>query len=241
MANEEHLTRLKQGVEAWNQWRAANRDMRPSFGGAALPGTNLSHADLSHADLRGANLSRADLTEANLHKADSTGAYFRRANLSRADLSHADLTQANLDGADLTEAQFGRTTIADVDLSSVYGLETIKHEGPLTIGIDTLYRSQGNLPEAFLRGAGVPEGFIPYIKSLVRRPFELYPCFISYSSKDQHFAERLHADLQNKGVRCWYAPEDIRGGRKLDEQIDQAIHRHERLLLVLSTYSMQSE
>ena len=24
MANEEHLARLKQGVEAWNQWREAN-------------------------------------------------------------------------------------------------------------------------------------------------------------------------------------------------------------------------
>jgi len=33
--------------------------------------------------------------------------------------------------------------------------------------------------------------------------------FISYSSKDQAFAERLHADLQNKGVRCWFAPHDL--------------------------------
>jgi len=132
-----------------------------------------------------------------------------------------------------------------VDLSTALGLETVQHHGPSTIGIDTLYRSNGQIPEVFLRGAGVPEDFIPYIKSLVGRPFEFYSrfysCFISYSSKDQEFAERLHADLQNKGVRCWFAPEDIQGGRKLHEQIDQAIRIHERLLLILSPHSMTSE
>src|SRR5215207_600034 len=41
-------------------------------------------------------------------------------------------------------------------------------------------------------------------------PIEFYSCFISYSSKDQDFAERLHVDLQNNGVRCWFAPEDLK-------------------------------
>jgi hypothetical protein len=40
--------------------------------------------------------------------------------------------------------------------------------------------------------------------------FQHYSCFISYSAKDQEFAERLHADLQNKGVRCWFAPHDLK-------------------------------
>jgi TIR domain len=133
------------------------------------------------------------------------------------------------------------TIFGDVDLSTVRGLETVHHWGPSTVGIDTLYRSRGNIPEVFLRGAGVPDEMITYSKSLIGQPFEFYSCFISYSSKDQEFAERLHADLQNKGVRCWFAPEDIQGGRKLHEQIDQAIHLHERLLLILSPYSMASE
>ena len=128
-----------------------------------------------------------------------------------------------------------------MDLSTVRGLETVQHFGPSTIGIDTLYRSHGNIPEVFLRGAGVPDEMITYMKSLVGRPFEFYSCFISYSSKDQEFAEHLHADLQNKGVRCWFAPQDIQGGRKLHEQIDQAIRLHERLLLILSAHSMKSE
>jgi hypothetical protein len=42
-------------------------------------------------------------------------------------------------------------------------------------------------------------------------------------------------------VRCWFAPHDIQGGRKLHEQIDQAIRIHERLLLILSSHGMQSE
>jgi TIR domain len=36
-------------------------------------------------------------------------------------------------------------------------------------------------------------------------------------------------------------PTDVQGGRKLHEQIDQAIRIHERLLLILSSHSMQSE
>jgi len=49
------------------------------------------------------------------------------------------------------------------------------------------------------------------------------------------------ADLQNKGVRCWFAPHDIQGGRKLHEQIDEAIRLHDKLLLILSPHSMESE
>ena len=36
MANEEHLKMLGQGVEAWNQWRKANPDIRPGLSGAHL-------------------------------------------------------------------------------------------------------------------------------------------------------------------------------------------------------------
>jgi hypothetical protein len=69
---------------------------------------------------------------------------------------------------------------------------------------------------------------------------EFYSCFISYSNTDQPFADRLHADLQNRGVRCWFAPKDIQGGRKTHEQIDEAIRVYDKLLLVLSDASMSS-
>jgi hypothetical protein len=77
--------------------------------------------------------------------------------------------------------------------------------------------------------------------SLTGKALEFYSCFISYSTKDQEFADRLYADLQNKGVRCWFAPHDIQAGKKIHEQIDEAIRRYERLLLILSPNSMNSE
>jgi len=94
-----------------------------------------------------------------------------------------------------------------------------------------------------LRGAGVPEPFIVQMKALVgaMAPIQFYSCFISYSSADQEFAERLHADLQDKGVRTWFAPHDVHAGKKLHEQIDEAIRVHDKLLLVLSPESMASE
>jgi hypothetical protein len=93
----------------------------------------------------------------------------------------------------------------------------------------------------FLRGVGVPENLIAFAKSLVTEPIQFHSCFISYSTKNQDFADRLHADLQDHGVRCWFAPQDIKGGKKLHEQIDEAIRVHDRLLLILSEDSMNSE
>ena len=108
------------------------------------------------------------------------------------------------------------------------------------IGIDTMFRSGGKIPEAFLRGAGVPDNFIVYVGSLTGVAVEFYSCFISYSTKDQTFADRLYADLQAKGVRCWFAPHDIQGGKKIHQQIDEAIRVYDRLLLILSEASMNS-
>ncbi len=98
--------------------------------------------------------------------------------------------------------------------------------GPSTIGIDTIYRSQGKIPEVFLRGAGVPDVFLTYIGSLVGQPIQFYSCFISYSTVNQDLAERVHADLQSKGVRCWFAPEDLKIGDDLRPTFDVAIRRH---------------
>ena len=66
-------------------------------------------------------------------------------------------------------------------------------------------------------------------------------CFISYSGKDQGFAERLHADLRNKGVRCWFAPEDLKIGAEIRVGIDESIRLHDKLLLVLSETSVKSQ
>lgn len=114
------------------------------------------------------------------------------------------------------------------------------HHGPSIISIDTLYAAKGKIPHSFLRGAGVPENFITYMASLTGQAFEYYSCFISHSSKDEAFAQRIYADLQAKGVRCWFAPHDLRIGSPFVVEIDRAIRVHDKSLLILSENSVQS-
>ncbi len=266
MTNKEHVEILKKGAKAWNEWRKQNSETKPDLSDVDLRG-----ADLIQANLRGANLSGADLREANLYLADLNQADLSGANLFKADLREADFIQADLSGADLREAnlcgtnlltanlrganlteadlrgahpdsKMGYTTVADLDLSTAKGIEAVKHEHPSTVGIDTIYLSKGNIPEAFLRGAGVPDNFIAYMKSLAGTPaaFEYYSSFISYSSMDQEFADLLHSQLQSKGARVWLATVDLRIGDRFRARIDEAIRLYDKLLLVLSKDSVMS-
>ena len=68
-----------------------------------------------------------------------------------------------------------------------------------------------------------------------------YSCFISYSTKNEAFARKLHSRLREEGLKVWYSPEDIQAGKKLHEQIGEAIQQRDKLLLVLSKHSMNSE
>ena len=230
MANEEHLARLKQGVEAWNQWRDEYPEIAPD-----LRGAQLGSAELTRANLTEANLTAADLHQADLHQADLT-----RADLTGADLRGVHIHGARLDGTHLYRTHIGWSTFGDVDLRTVQGLETVKHRAPSTIGIDTLYRSHGNIPEVFLQGAGVPEDMITYMKSLVGRPFEFYSCFISYSHADQSFARRLHDQLQGRGIRCWLDEHQMLPGDDIYEQIDRGIKLWDKVLLCCSEASLRS-
>jgi hypothetical protein len=162
------------------------------------------------------------------------------ANLSMARLPRVNLSQADLIRADLSQAILSETVFSDTNLTAVQGLETCRHGGPSILDHRTLAQS-GPLPLAFLRGCGLPDSLIEYIPSLLNEPFQFYSCFISYASRDQAFAERLYADLQNKGVRCWYAPEDMKIGDRLRPRIDETIRLYDKLLLVLSKTSVASQ
>lgn len=209
---------------------------RADFSKAYLGDANLSGADLSRAGFQGAYLYGADLCDAQLNGADLSG-----AQLTDVELSGADLTTAILAGADLSGAWLSSTLLANIDLRGVKGLESVRHRGPSTLGLDTFFQSKGRIPDVFLRGVGAPDLFIQYASSLVGEPFEFYSCFISYSTKDKALAERLYSDLQGKGVRCWFAPEDLKTGDKLRIEIDKAIRTYDKLLLLLSRRSVGSD
>jgi len=200
-----------------------------------MDGASFVEADLTLADLVKSNLSRSSLIMANCSQTDFSaanlvGAVLLGTNLRRADLSHSRLTAATV----------GDVVFGDNDLSTVEGLESIHHSYPSTLGIDTIYRSKGNIPEKFLQGCGVPHDLIIFMRSLTANPMEFYSCFISYSSKDAAFVTELHTKLQAQNVRCWKDSEEIKIGDKVQEVIDSAIRLHDKLLLVLSEHSINS-
>lgn len=211
MANQQHVNLLlERGAAQWNAWRKQNRKVRP----------DLSHADLSGADLSHANLSSADL--------------------SNADLNEANLFHSNLDGADLSGAKMWNTILAYVDFSKTQGLAKIKHKGPSIVQLHTIVLPQDGSAFHFLRGTGIPEEWIDFYRTQKMQPIQYHSLFISYSSQDDALARRLHADLQASGVRCWFAPEDLKIGTRLRQRIDEAIHLQDKLLLLLSERSIAS-
>jgi hypothetical protein len=242
----------REGIHEFNLRRAAGEKI-PDLTGtnhrdAYLRGANLSAANLVDAILIDANLVEVNLSNANLRRANLSGANLRTANLhgthlNEADLSAANLSTARLNEADLSGAKCWYTVFPNVDLGDVKGLESIVHLRPSTIGPDTLLRSKGNIPETFLRGCGVADSLIEFLPKILNamEPIQFYSCFISHSSKDQAFADRLHSRMVQEKLRVWYAPEDMPWGKKLHEEIDQAIRDYDKLLLVLSFHSLNSE
>ncbi len=70
---------------------------------------------------------------------------------------------------------------------------------------------------------------------------EFYSCFISYSHQDEKFAHKLNNTLRKNNIHVWYAPEELKPGIKIHEEIDKAIRLFDKLLIVLSDSSMQSD
>jgi hypothetical protein len=202
------------GIDAWNVWRKNNPGIVP----------NLEEADLMKADLAGGN---------------GVGANLYRAKLQGANLFGTNLQGVNLREANLARAQLGFTIFGDTNLKGAKGLEHCRHAAPSVLDHQTMLKSWP-MPVIFLRGCGLPETLIEYFPSLVSQPIQFYSCFISYSTRDDEFVERLYADLQVKGVRCWFAPEDLKIGEPFRQRIDDAIRLHDKLLIVLSKNSVRS-
>ncbi len=231
MANPEHLKILEQGYKTWNKWREENPETIP----------DLKRAMIVRFDLRMMNLRGTNLRYAIFISADLSGADLSEANLYKANLSLANLTGVTLNGTNFEGAYILETVLADLDLSDTKGLDKLKSGGPSIIDHRTVMQSK-NLPEKFLRDCGLPDQFIEHLPGLLNslEPIQFHSVFISYSSQDEEFANRLHADLQAQGIRCWFAPEDMKIGDKIRTRIDEMIHVHDKLLLVLSNDSVES-
>lgn len=67
-----------------------------------------------------------------------------------------------------------------------------------------------------------------------------YSCFISYSFSDEEFCQKLYQGLKLAGIQVWFASHDMKSGRKIRDQVQDAIGTYDKLLLVLSEASMGS-
>ena len=128
MANPEHVAKLTEGVEAWNQWLRENSEILP----------NLTAADLIKANLIGVNLS-----EANLTGADFPGASLDGANLDGANLQSAVLIGTTLSNANLTGCRIYGISAWDVQLEgAIQSNLVITQEGQSVIQVDNLEVAQ---------------------------------------------------------------------------------------------------
>lgn len=258
ITTENQVNIVLQGAEAIEAWRENHPDVKLVLISANLRRANLVRVNLNNADLQKSNLEWADFRWADLIGSDLSGANLERADFHKADLSNAKLARtnlsnvnfedANLHGADFSEAKFFHTILINTGLAEAKGLSTSYHLGPSTIDVETLTKS-GYLSLEFLRGCGLSDAAIKDVHSFnaealsasIKVEGEFYSCFISYSSQDKPFVTQLYSDLQDKGIRCWFAPKEIKIGDKILDTIFQAIREYNKLLLVLSEKSVESD
>ncbi len=243
---------------------------RADLSGARLVGANLTGANLAGANLRGANLENAVLVGANFSEANLDSANLSGCDLNSASFSNSDLTGTDLRGAYLGKASFFRavlsntnfqraamfhTVFGDCDLSVPVGLDSVVHMGPSAVGVDTMFRSAGSIPEEFLRGVGVPEDLVvSYRCTVSSSPNPFTTCYLTYCAKDKAFARRLHSDLQASGLRCWDCPVEVRRGRWAGEgtpadelgiwipdDVDRGIRYYDKLVAVCSEDALANE
>ncbi len=191
MANEEHLSLLKQGRGAWNRWRIQNPSIYPDLSMAELSefflfGINLSHTNLSGAhlfktNLLGANLKSADLRNTDLRDAELIGANLTRANLSRANLNWANLSKAKLVEANLNQADLSRTNLNRTDFSRAQALGTNFSSAVLTgacianLEIDATTNLEGAIASClFLDSSRQNHNLIGFNQSLTQSDFSQF-------------------------------------------------------------------
>lgn len=162
MGNADCVEILKQGVAAWNQWRASNRDVTPNLGPdldflreANLDGIDLSGGALSNARLQGAHMRRADLHHADLRRAELRACKLWGANLKFAQLDGATLDDSELNGADLSGASLREVDLSSTDLSGATFRGAVLQGANLQVKRGLLHPE--TLAGADLTGAQLPE------------------------------------------------------------------------------------
>ena len=111
----------------------------------------------------------------------------------------------------------------------------------VTPGVDAanLFLVGDGLTDPLLTGAMINPG--REASTSISSPPRTTSVFIRYSRQDQEFATKLAEFLRASGIEVWIAPAGFGGAELPDDDIDMAFHEADRLLLVLSENSMNTE
>lgn len=259
----ELIRHLRKGAQHWNKFRAQYKRYRPIFTDLKMPnGGNFAGYDFSKGKFVGNEFDLVDFSNAKLVDIDAKvtrfdkcsfrGADLTKANLYNAQFAYCDFTGCRLkdaflvrtlfryckmDDVDFGLAEFGETDFINTTLNRARGLASARHDSPSNIDLKTLRHI---LPIKFLRGVGLSDELI------AAQLFEpdasgYHSCFISFSTRDEKFAEKLYDDLQVSGIRCWFAPHDLAIGAATVDEIDRQIGQLDKLVIILSRASLKSQ
>ena len=245
-----------------------------NLSGAILSGANLSRANLSKANLSKAHIDWATLYDTNLYgarlpEADMSMSMVIYADLSGANLSGADLfcitlkfaklwetnlsntklrfaTLDNLDASkvNLTGATMSATTLGNCNLAHCVGLETVKHEGPSNIDINTLirsFRASGNCftseLNTFFLNAGIPRELLETLPKVLA-DVKYCSSFVCYGQPDIKYARRIAKDLKARGVSCWLYSLDATPGKRTWGEITQMRREADKMIVLCSAEAL---
>lgn len=226
------------------------------------------NANLAGVNLSPSSMVGADLYKANLEGAILEGVQLRKSCLVMANFSGARLSGVGLQNATLGATNFSDTMLAFVDFHNVIYPSDPSAPPPLQNGIPNIVdlaalrktaKAYSLKPDLVKKNPEVEDAFCSFealmdflshcdLDDDVLDSFKqwtksgiFHSIFISYSSKDEEFATWLYACLKAAGVDVWFAPKDIRGGRKIYDQVCGALESRDKVLLVLSENSIASE
>jgi uncharacterized protein YjbI with pentapeptide repeats len=237
--------------------------VRSDFYLATLRHTNFHHCDASDAYFGQADLREASLWGGRFRRAwflftfldgctlvgaDFEGAIVRNFNFIRSAtlVMNAALLQQTLGERKRIEAALDRATPASLALAeALMRAHLPAGEAPMQIGRlaehFVLLEQQFEHLRRFLLASGCKPDEVAAMTSAANQKRDDYPrVFISYSSADETFTAQFYEALTTFGVDAWFAPENMRGGRKIHEQLEAAIAERDKIILVLSDNSMKS-
>ncbi len=228
--------------------------------GAVLSNAEIIDAILRNTDFTDSDLTNSDLSNSNLNNSDLSNAVLKNANLGSADLSNVNLCDADLRNADLSgtilfgvlfrntvlassvmdeKTIIGSSIFANVDLGTVQSISSAVHVSPSTIGVDTIIKSGGKIDNRFLINSGSQKFVVDYFNSYMYNPIHKLTCFISYADEDEEFVHKLIEDLNEKKVRTWSVPEDLKIDDKIRELILNSLAEYDSVIIVLSEHSVK--